>query len=294
MLRKKGLHADPVLLSTREFGFNMVKYPILEKLNYVIARLKIAGRVYYLDAAHSQLAFGQLADNCYNGHARIISNTDSASVYFEADSLKETKITMVLIANTDKGLEGSWQSTLGPEESYKLRRRISEHGQKDYFKDIQTSYGDDLTVNDGGIDSLDRPEDPVKVHYEFLLTQPAGSPVLYFNPIMDDAWRENPFAAAERKYPVEMPYVMDQTYVFSMEIPSGYVVDEIPKSAKVALNGDQGYFEYLVGHSGNQIQLRTRLRLRKAWFPADDYVNLRDFFAYVVKKQSEQIVLKKQ
>jgi hypothetical protein len=294
MLRNKGLHADPVLLSTREFGFNMVKYPILEKLNYVIARVNVGGRIYYLDAAHSQLKFGQLAENCYNGHARIISNTDSASVYFEADSLKESKVTMVLIANTDKGLEGSWQSTLGPEESYKLRRTVGDRGEKDYFKDIQTSYGDDLTVNNGGIDSLDRLEDPVKVHYDFQLREPVGSPILYFNPIMGDAWRENPFAAAERKYPVEMPYVMDQTYVFSMEIPPGYVVDEIPKSAKVALNGDQGYFEYLVVQSASQIQLRCRVRLSKAWFPAQDYVNLRDFFAYVVKKQSEQIVLKKQ
>lgn len=293
MLRKKGLKADPVLLSTRENGFNMVKYPILEKLNYVIARVSIGGKIYYLDAARPQLGFGQLAAYCYNGYARIISKTDSGSVYFEADSLKETKLTMVLIANTDKGFEGSWQSTLGPQRSYEVRRKVGEHGQKDYFKDIQTSYGDDLDVSNGGIDSLDRLEDPVKVHYEFQLKQPVGSQVLYFNPIMGDGWRVNPFVAAERKYPVEMPYVMDQTYVFSMEIPAGYVVDEIPKSTKVAFNGDQGYFEYLVGQSADQIQLRCRVRLSKAWFPAEDYPNLRDFFAYIVKKQSEQIVLKK-
>ena len=293
MLRKRRFQADPVLLSTREHGFNMVTYPILEKLNYVITRLNLGGKIYYLDAARPQLGFGQLAANCYNGYARIISKTDSGSVYFEADSLKEKNVTMVLIASTDKGLEGSWQSTLGPQRSYEVRRRVGEHGQKDYFKDIQTRYGDDLDVSNGGIDSLDRLEDPVKVHYEFQLKQPMGSQVLYFTPIMGDGWRENPFAAAERKYPVEMPYVMDQTYVFSMEIPTGYVVDEIPKSAKVAFNGDQGYFEYLVGQSGDQIQLRCRVRLSKAWFPAEDYANLRDFFAFIVKKQSEQIVLKK-
>jgi hypothetical protein len=105
--------------------------------------------------------------------------------------------------------------------------------------------------------------------------------------------RDNPFKAADRKYPVEMPYVMDYSYIYSMEIPDGYVVDELPKSAKVSLNADQGLFEYIIAKQDNMIQMRCRIRLNKAWFPADDYASLRDFYAYVVKKESEQIVLKK-
>jgi hypothetical protein len=41
------------------------------------------------------------------------------------------------------------------------------------------------------------------------------------------------------------------------------------------------------------IQLRCRTKLNKAYFPADDYASLRDFYAFIVKKQSEQIILKK-
>jgi hypothetical protein len=200
---------------------------------------------------------------------------------------------MVLLSATDKGLEGTFQSTLGPEESYRVRRDVAEHGEKQYFKDIQTSWGEDADINDGGIDSLARLEDPVMVHYNFVLKQPPGASVIYFNPMMSDDYRQNPFLAAERKYPVEMPYVMDQTYVFSMDIPEGYVVDELPKSARVALNGDQGNFEYLLAHQGDQIQMRCRLRLNKALFPPEDYSSLRDFFAMVVKKENEEIVLKK-
>jgi hypothetical protein len=293
LLRKKGLQADPVVLSTREYGFNLASYPVLQKLNYVIVRLKIYDKVYYLDAAHSQLGFGQLAGDCYNGHARIISNKDSGSVFFETDSLREKKTTMVLIASTDKGLEGSWQSTFGRQESYELRRKMSGKDEKDYFSNIQTGYGEDMEISNGGIDSLQRPEDPVKVHYDFRLHQAEGESRIYLNPVIGDGWRENPFKAEERKYPVEMPYVMDNMYIFSLEIPEGYTVEELPKSAKVALNGDQGLFEYLLGQQGNVIQLRCRLRLNKANFPPDDYVNLRDFFGFIVKKESETIVLKK-
>ncbi|GGA87305.1 DUF3857 domain-containing protein [Puia dinghuensis] len=293
MLRRKAMHVDPVVLSTREHGFNLATYPILQRLNYVVARLKIDDHIYYLDAAHPQLGFGQLAGNCYNGHARIISNSDSASVWFWADSLKEKKTTMVLISNTDKGIEGQWQTTLGPEESYEVRKRVSEKGEQAYFKDIQTSWGEDMDISNGGIDSLDKPEEPIKVHYEFLLKQTAGASVFYLTPMLGEGYRENPYPAEDRKYPVEMPYTMDETYILSMEIPQGYSVDELPKSAKVAFNADQGYFEYLIQQGGGMIQMRCRVKLNRAQFQPEDYSALRDFFAFIVKKESEPIVLKK-
>lgn len=294
MLRKKYITADPVLLSTRDYGFNLANYPVLDRLNYVITRVTINGQVYYLDPAHRQLGFGRLAGDCYNGHARIISKIDSGSVFFWADSLKEKKTTMVLISNSSNGvLEGSFQSTLGSQESYNTRRLVNEIGEKSYFKRIQTGYGEDLEIADPSIDSLQRPEDPVKINYNFKYTQASGSSLIYFNPLFGEAWHENPFKAAERKYPVEMPYAMDDTYIFNMEIPEGYMVDELPKSAKVVYNGEEGSFEYIVGKEGGQIQLRCRLRLNKATFTPEDYGTLRDFFAFIVKKENEPIVLKK-
>ncbi|MBN9380085.1 MAG: DUF3857 domain-containing protein [Chitinophagaceae bacterium] len=293
MLRQKGFTADPVLLSTREFGFNLAKYPIMERLNYVVGRLKLRDTVYYLDIAHPQLGFGQLASGCYNGHARIISDRDSGSVYFEADSLREKRTTMVFISNGEKGLEGSYQALFGPVESYRVRERVSEIGEKEYFKRIRTSYGEDADISHTHIDSLDKKEEPVTVRYEIDLKQ-SGASMIYLTPFFGDVLRENPFKAADRKYPVEMPYAADQLYLFNMEVPAGYVVEELPKSARVAFNGDQGSFEYLVAHQDNMIQLRCRLKLNRAYFSPDDYASLRDFYAFIVRKEAEQIVLKKQ
>jgi hypothetical protein len=294
MLRQKGFVADPVLLSTREYGFNLSKYPILDRLNYVIARLSLNGVVYYLDIAHPQLGFGQLAGNCYNGHARIISNKDSGSVYFEADSLREKRTTMIFISNGEKGLEGSYQSIMDPQASYDIRERVSAIGEKEYFSRIQTAYGEDADIHRTHLDSLDKKEEPVTVRYEFDLKQASGSPMIYFNPFFGDGLRENPFRAADRKYPVEMNHATDDLYLLNLDIPAGYAVEELPKSAKVAFNGDQGSFEYLVAKQDNTIQLRCRLKLNRASFPPDDYASLRDFYAFIVKKESEQIVLKKQ
>jgi hypothetical protein len=108
-----------------------------------------------------------------------------------------------------------------------------------------------------------------------------------------DAPKENPFKSAQRNYPIEMPYCIDRTYVMNMQVPQGYKVDELPKPARVTLNDNEGSFEYLIQQSGDNIQLRCRTKLNKANFEPEDYETLRNFFAFVVEKQGEQIVFKK-
>jgi hypothetical protein len=296
MLRQKRINASPVILSTSDFGVNVSTYPVLEKMNYVICMIKMATDTIFLDASQPLLGFGQLPLDCYNGHARIISDHDSGSVFFNRDDIKEQKSTTVFIINDEKGdgqLTGSVETTPGSFESFDLRKEIRHGGESDFFKKIRLSYSPDFKIDNTSIDSLKDLEDPVKIHYDFNLT-PEGKPdMIYFNPILQSSYAENPLKAETRKFPIEMSYPIDELYVLNMEIPKGYAVDEIPKSAKVAYNGTDGLFEYLIQKTESNVQLRVHLKLNKATFVAEDYNVLRDFFAYVAKKQSEQIVFKK-
>ena len=117
--------------------------------------------------------------------------------------------------------------------------------------------------------------------------------IVYFNPLLGEAIKKNLFTAAERFYPVEMPYTQNNVYSMSMEILTGYKVDELPKSTRVMLNEDEGMFEYLITNDGANIQMRTRLLIKKANFLNEDYQTLRDFYAFIVNKEAEQIVFKK-
>jgi len=126
-----------------------------------------------------------------------------------------------------------------------------------------------------------------------MKTDPS-SEIIYFNPTMfSNAYRENPFKSDERKYPVEMNYPINEIYIFSMEIPDGYSIDELPRSAKVSFNGNEGVYQYQIEKTNNTIHLRSVVKLSKASYKASEYSNLREFFTYVVKKQQEQIVFRK-
>ena len=71
----------------------------------------------------------------------------------------------------------------------------------------------------------------------------AGDDRIYFNPMLAEGMKENPFAAAVRHYPIEMPYEVDELYVLQMDIPKGYEVEELPKGVRVKLNEWDGLYE---------------------------------------------------
>ena len=134
-------------------------------------------------------------------------------------------------------------------------------------------------------------EASVKVDYDFMIQQ--TDEMVYFNPLITEGYDENHFKSAERLYPVEMPYKTDETYIFNMEIPSDYVVEELPKSARVNLGEGDGSFEYIIDNTGTSIRLRSRLKINRVYYLPEEYNDLREFFSYVVKKHAEPIVLKK-
>jgi len=293
MLLKAGLAADPVMLSTRSHGYSYPLYPLMDRFNYVITQLNLDGKYYYLDASQPRMGFGRLGYDAYNGHARVINET-ATPVDFRADSLLEGKLTSVFVINDEKGnLTGSMQQAPGYYESYSLRNRIKDKGQEQLFSDIKKGFNADIEIEEPVIDSLDKYDQPLGIRYKFDL-KTEGEDILYFNPMFGEAWKENPFKSAQRTYPVEMPYTIDETYLLRLDVPKGYVVDELPKQIMVKLNeDDDGLFEYRLSESNGAISLRSRIRIKRAFFMPDEYEMLREFFNLVVKKHSEQIVFKK-
>lgn len=293
LLNAAGIKAYPVILSTRDNGTANEYYPMINQYNYVVCVTEIEEKTYYLDATDPMLGFGNLPLACYNGHARMV-NAIPMAVYLNADDVKEAKTTVInLFSDQAKPWEGTISSTLGIYESLGMRERVKEKGQTSVETDIKNALPSETEMKDLQLDGLKDYDKKVSVKYKLDCKNLQEEDILYINPLMGEVTKENLFAAAERNYPVEMPYTFKETIICNMSVPEGFVVDEMPKSTRVKLDGEKGVFEYIIQNTEGVIQLRCVLDLKKANFPAEDYASLRDFFTYVVKKQSEQIVLKK-
>lgn len=295
MLRRLDMDAKPVLLSTRSNGFVGYIYPLINKFNYVVCRLVINQVEYYLDASHPYNGFGTLPNYCYNGHARLIGDI-SVPITLYPDSIKETQLTSVTLFNDEKH-PGQWSgnqaTTFGQVGSYKIREKIATTGMDKYEQSLKDEYTGDWSIEDISLDQLKEYEKPVILNYSVICKGAENASLIYVNPMLEEGLKDNYFKQADRKYPVEIPYLMDETYVFKIEIPAGYTIDDMPQSAKVSLNEDEGFFEYSIDKSATEINLRSRIKLNKGYFLPEDYESIRNFFAFVAKKHAEQIVFKK-
>ncbi len=291
LLRRKFTSALPVLLSTTEHGRNSKDYPEMERLNYVVGTFKTGNVDYLLDASVPFLPFGKLPANCYNGAAHVVSE-DSVTIHLDPKLHRETNVVNVLLLVNEKNeLVGTYNKNLGLYESINAKARIAQSASA-FKTGLAASFPEEFTVIGVALDSAGLREDPVSVKVDFKM-HPLEAGIIYFNPMLLETVKNNPFHADSRKYPVEMPYARFDSYVLNMDIPKGYKVEELPKSARISLNANEGVFEYLIKAENNSISLRSNLMLSEATFSSEDYQSLRDFFAYVVKKHAEQIVLKK-
>lgn len=294
LLKSAGYDADPFIISTRDNGWTNDMYPLINEYNYVITRLSLDGKLYYLDATNKLMGFGRLPLTCYNGHGRTIKPVYPTPDYLVADSILENKTTIInMFGNAEKPWETHVSTRLGYYESTGIRETVKEKGKEGLLEQIKKAVPDESEVTDLVIKEETDLEKPINLDYNVNMESLDGIDILYINPLMGEATKDNPFAAAERYYPVEMPYAFKESIITTCYIPEGFQVEELPKSTRVKLPDNMGSFDFLIQKEEDKIWVRSVIHIPKATFAPEAYDALREFFVYIVKKHSEQIVLKR-
>src|SRR5690606_27075302 len=124
---------------------------------------------------------------------------------------------------------------LGSNELNSVSDQIKKNEKEKIFADFEKRMNAKVEMNTVLIDSLNRFEDPISLRYNFNFKN-GNEDIIYLNPMLAEGYKENPFKSATRLYPVEMPYVKDETYLMQLQVPYGYVVDELPKQIMVKFN----------------------------------------------------------
>ncbi|HUR64763.1 MAG TPA: DUF3858 domain-containing protein, partial [Chitinophagaceae bacterium] len=292
MFRAAGLEADPVILSTRDNGFVSDEYPVFRPFNYVICRVKADGKEWLVDASRANLGFGKLHYKLYNGNARVV-NEAATVIPLTSDQLQEKRQTTIFIYKETAGKwTGNVKKTYGFYASGDLREKLASEGKQGLLKDLNAEYNDnELKIDSVVVDSLTKLDAPLTVNY-VVKNENEGADIIYFNPVLGIKYTKNPFISADRQYPVELPYRINELYTLNMEIPDGYVVDEMPKPIKLSFNTNT-IFDYAISQAAGRLTLNYKLDLGTTVFFPSEYDALREFFGKVVARLNEQVVFKK-
>ncbi|MBS4014752.1 MAG: DUF3857 domain-containing protein [Bacteroidetes bacterium] len=295
LLSELEIDAHPVILSTRRNGIINPIQLMLSKYNYVVAYAEIDGKGYVMDATEKRIPYFLLPERCLNGQGRLISETRSRWVNLDAvssnlmhtESLISVKPCGSLSIALTRNLDNYFR--LNMTEGY--RKYDSEEEYMDSFEAANQG----IVLNSFVMENQDDWGSPLISKYEFDIPDADSNPkdIIYFNPFTIDKLESNPFRLEERLYPVDFVYPRKRTYSIRVELPEGYIVEELPRDSRVTLPQRGGSFSCRYKKTEAAIELTVEIDLRKAIYLSEEYQTLKEFYAKIVEEQARQIVLKK-
>lgn len=296
ILNEAGIEAFPVLISTRKNGKHP-GYPMLSKFNSVIVWSKVGEKPYLLDASDKNNTI-DLISYAHLNHQGLKVNTqtkDAEWISTENSAVSRDVIFYALKMDEDHKFTGSLSLTsdnylaLGKRSQY-----LSAVNEAEFIKGYKSDKPG-LEISNYKITNLNEPESPLNEVMDVSIEdnmEDAGN-LSYFMPLLFERTKENPFPMEERQFPVDFAYVKEEYYRITIEFPEKYSIDKLPASEKYVLPDNAGSFTITYAKQDHTIAVTSKIILKKSFYTADDYFNLKELFKNIVRKQAEQVIIKK-
>ncbi|MEQ1744176.1 MAG: transglutaminase domain-containing protein [Saprospiraceae bacterium] len=289
-LRAAGISADPLILGTRDFARPHPIYPNRQSFNYVVAIMEIGGKTIMADATSKNIPLGFLSPHCLHAEGWRVSESRAGFVPMQENASSNfTQLAELTHKN------GSWVGKVSIKntgyECTRVAKIIEEGGEEAYLKEIRSGLTD---WEMGEAQVLASPEMPNLV-IEIPVSIPTDdADILYFKPPCYHNLAETYFAQETRTWPMDFPYATNFNYIVKIAIPEGYQVGEIPKDALVFMGDEKDLLFRFNGSSDEKtVTIVSKFQMKRTFFSAEEYADLRQFFNLLSQKTQEIIVFKK-
>lgn len=296
LLNEAGIQASPVLLSTRDNGTHP-GLPMLTKFNNVLVEATVNGVNVLLDATDKHLTPGIIGYNNLNHEGLKLDLTNTTSEWISLEETKPSRktISYVLAMDTENNFTGKLYISTSNYEALRIRKKYtSAVNEEDYLKSFRTDKPG-LSTKNYQIKNLNDPTEALIESMDVKIEdniEEAGN-LTYFTPLLYDKTKDNPFKLEERNFPVDFGYPDEEVYRLVIELPKGYQLDKSPKNEKVILPEENASFVFVFATEENRIMLNSKITFKKSRYSPEEYHYLKELFMNIVRKQSEQIVIKK-
>lgn len=294
LLRDVGLEAHPVVSISRDRGFINPTNPVMYKLNRLTTCVRIDGNDLLLDATDDSLPFGMLGTHLINFRGWLVAPGAAARWVETKNHALNNETFLVKLKIADEKLQGEISHVALGYRGAAIRSAVKRDGEEKYREDFEDRLVkwelEDIiweNVDDRHANLVEKYTVSAK---EDLDVQ--GN-LIYIQPLENQPLSENPFKLDKRIFPVDFIYTQKRQYIWNLEVPDGYKVDELPQPLVTQLGNRAITYTYRVGQVGNTIQIMSVYQVNQTLFSPEEYPNIREFFDAIAQKQSEMIVLKK-
>ncbi len=298
MLRESGIKASPALLSTRSNGTVLTEYPLINQFNMVVAAVEIGSTAFVVDASSGIRSFTFPHPKILYRNAFVIRDDDTygwlntkpidnsyqrMSIEY---SLKDSSRITVLMKGNEKG--GFSENT---------RQNVKSINFNSYWED-KYDFLPGLEVDSSSFQNLEDLSSNVTYETTFSFEKDESlnleQNTIYFQPFLFLKVEENPFKKAQRDFPVEFSYPFSQQQLVKVEIPKGYVIDEIPEAVNLMLPDGKGHYRYITNVSDSIITAVSTTNISSVYYTPEEYDKIKELFQAMVDATNANIVLKKE
>ncbi|MEO0337832.1 MAG: DUF3857 domain-containing protein [Bacteroidota bacterium] len=294
MLKKYGIQAYPLLVSTREHGKMIPMYPILDQFNHVMVLAILDEKEIVIDAGNKERPLGMPRMSALNGNqAFLVDPNMSQWIKIPTASTKSVQMAKITI-DEDGMINGSIDEMKTGYHAVSQRNRLAQEEAQDLYEEDYTEEIPEIEITKVSVEPTTGKNLAYKAKVAFNIPNQAmiNGDFIYFNPMLNQAFEENPFKLEKREFPVDFTFPFNDRFVLVMDLPEGYTVEELPETVSMSLPEKGAQFVYSCKQVGQQITVNCSLKINKLIYMPEEYAGLKKFFDLIVEKQGEQIVLK--
>jgi transglutaminase-like putative cysteine protease len=262
-----------------------------------VVTAKNGHRYLIFDPTWEKTPFGQIESNLQGSYGVLLEGPDSQTIQIPLmdPALNTIHRNATFQLSADGGLKGTVTERRFGDNSEDVREIYTMRDAKDQRDWLDRTLRRDLTAFSA---SDVKVENVGSLHQEMTLTyslsadryaKPMGQLLLVRPRVLgSDAM---PTERKKRTVPIDLGETMEATNDYSIELPDGYVVDELPDPVKVDM--DFAAYQSAVEVKGNTLHYTRTYTVRQVTLPADRYADVQKLVSAIVADEESSAVLKK-
>ncbi|MEO6733239.1 MAG: DUF3857 domain-containing protein [Ferruginibacter sp.] len=295
LLKEAGLEVYPMLVSERFHGKIDKSYPFIDQFNSVFACVDINNRKYYLNATDKSIPAHLTPNTILNTTAFIVNRKAGGLVTITNDSALYKEY---IHTNIDLAEDGtiSGEATVKSND-YARIKKLSEYNA-DKTKFISTNFiVDGTTITGKDLEMINIDNDSLALEQKCKLSGKLNTTGEYtFIPLnLFTGFNNNPFLSENRFSNINFGYSRMVNLNTLIQLPAGYVVDEMPKSVKlIDPDKDIAFTRQIVyDKEAKAIRCLLQFEFKKSLYETDMYPVIKEVYKKMFEYLKEPIVLKK-
>jgi hypothetical protein len=295
LLKKSGLKAYPMLVSTRDNGMLRPDFVDIFQINSLVAYVPVDSSKYYvLDATSKFETYNQVPFNLLNSYGLCLDKEKDKydMVFLKTNAPSKEVIIMTGDIGADAKMHGSADIvSYGYNRTGKLE--ILKSLEKKKYEEFLTEADNNLKLINLKSENVEVDTLPLKQSFDFTYELNNTDNYLLFSPNIFTTLHINPFLSEARTSAIDFGYTNSHVIIGTYKIPPGYKVESLPKDANMIITDKSIRFKRILAQEDGNIQLKYEIIINRTTFLTSEYSDLHEFYKKMYDLLNEQIVLKK-